>query len=875
VAFLSGWNKRIKLTIDKDQVDTANQTNFPVMVYISAASGIGDVDASCVFDELTQDANRKKIAVTSSDGTTELYVEIERWDDANEKAWLHVKVPSVSHTVDEILYLYYDKDHADNDTYVGDTTDAVTHNVWDEHFCYDDQTEILTEDGWKLFENLNQSEKVATLNQHTQEIEYKKPYRYISYDYMGDLVSIQKSQQLDLAVIPDHNMYVSERKSNWSKYNLRKAKDIFDIPVRYKKDGCWVGKKQDVFVLPSVVHEYGTTNQYSIGPIKEKRVPEVAIDMNVWVEFLGYFLSEGCTIYHGKGVRRKYAVTIAQSLSHPEYRNRIRTCLQNLPFKFHESDNGFTINNKQLASYTKQFGKDSKRYIPKHIKRLSKPQLKILFDALMLGDGAATGTSYSTISKALADDFQELLLKIGTAGNVYRYSNGRRTPIYTISVITGKKFGQLHPYIWNRDKTGRTACHKWITYNGKVYSVEVENHVIYVRRNGKGVWGGNCAVYHMAQDPNGDGADAIKDSTSNQNDMTPEGTMLTEDLVDGKVGKCLVFDGSNDCLIVSDNASMDFTGGLTVEAIIEGDGETIIAGQWDTEAGDGDERCFNLQINAAKKVQGVISPTGSATDVVSEGTTVVQAATWYHSVLMCDLSNQYIYLNGNQEDSDVSESIINSTNYLTIAAIKGNTGTTAAWRNGKIDEVRFSNINRSAPWIKATYHSLWDSLITFGAEEGPDGGTVTAEPLSGTLSLSGAVIGPMAVAADPLEAVGSISGVGVYIPRSQITGTLTLINSLKVGGTLTLINSLNVQVTGSVNLVNNLLQKIEGTLTIRNDIEERAKFNGTLNLINHILDAETQTRELLLVVILLQPQAMLILVDMLPPHQYIILMEVS
>ena len=134
MGWLSGWDKRIKLTIDKDVVDTAAQTNFPVMVYLSAASGIGDVDVSAVFDELTSNDNRKKIAVTSADGTTELYVEIERWDDANEKAWLHVKVPSVAYDADTILYLYYDADHADNDTYVGDTTDAVTHNVWDADF---------------------------------------------------------------------------------------------------------------------------------------------------------------------------------------------------------------------------------------------------------------------------------------------------------------------------------------------------------------------------------------------------------------------------------------------------------------------------------------------------------------------------------------------------------------------------------------------------------------------------------------------------------------------------------------------------------------------------------------------------------------------
>ena len=134
MGWLGTWAKRLKLTIDYSKIDGA-LSDFPVMVHLSAGSGIGDVDVSAVFDELGSDANRKKIAVTTSDGETQCYVEIERWDDASEKAWLHVKVPSVSDSADTVLYLYYDSAQADNTTYVGDTTDAVTHNVWDANFA--------------------------------------------------------------------------------------------------------------------------------------------------------------------------------------------------------------------------------------------------------------------------------------------------------------------------------------------------------------------------------------------------------------------------------------------------------------------------------------------------------------------------------------------------------------------------------------------------------------------------------------------------------------------------------------------------------------------------------------------------------------------
>jgi len=130
VALLTGWAKRIKITVDSGDIDSA-LSNFPTLVYLSTSSGYNNVDVSCIFDELESNDNRKKIAITISDGVTQCYVEIAKWDHANEKAWLWVKVPNVASGADTELWIYYDKTHADNDTYVGDPSDAVVHNVWD------------------------------------------------------------------------------------------------------------------------------------------------------------------------------------------------------------------------------------------------------------------------------------------------------------------------------------------------------------------------------------------------------------------------------------------------------------------------------------------------------------------------------------------------------------------------------------------------------------------------------------------------------------------------------------------------------------------------------------------------------------------------
>ena len=117
MGWLDGWDKRrIKFTVDKDKIDTADLEWFRVIVTLSPTHG------DCVFDELTSDANRFKIAFTKADGETQLYGEIEKWDDANESAIIHVSRDGwvISNTENTDFYMYYDIDHADNTTYIGD-----------------------------------------------------------------------------------------------------------------------------------------------------------------------------------------------------------------------------------------------------------------------------------------------------------------------------------------------------------------------------------------------------------------------------------------------------------------------------------------------------------------------------------------------------------------------------------------------------------------------------------------------------------------------------------------------------------------------------------------------------------------------------------
>ena len=132
---LPKWKHRVKLIIPHTLVDDT-LTNFPLLIRLGASVGRNSKDLTPVFDELGSNANRKKIAVTTSNGVTQCYVEIEEWDDANEQAWLWVKVPHLSSGTDTTLYLYYDKTQPDNNTFVGDPNSTPAETVWGNDYVF-------------------------------------------------------------------------------------------------------------------------------------------------------------------------------------------------------------------------------------------------------------------------------------------------------------------------------------------------------------------------------------------------------------------------------------------------------------------------------------------------------------------------------------------------------------------------------------------------------------------------------------------------------------------------------------------------------------------------------------------------------------------
>lgn len=118
MAWLGTWAKRREITISNTNID-GDLTHFPIPIFINSTSGTGNTDITDIFTEVG--ANSQKIAVTKSDGTTQIYVEIEKWDNGGSTAnlWASKSDLTVSSSASTTLYIYYDNAQSDNTTFVG------------------------------------------------------------------------------------------------------------------------------------------------------------------------------------------------------------------------------------------------------------------------------------------------------------------------------------------------------------------------------------------------------------------------------------------------------------------------------------------------------------------------------------------------------------------------------------------------------------------------------------------------------------------------------------------------------------------------------------------------------------------------------------
>ncbi|MDG7010771.1 MAG: hypothetical protein JRN57_01500 [Nitrososphaerota archaeon] len=362
--------------------------------------------------------------------------------------------------------------------------------------CYDEQTEVLTRAGWKRFGALGYHDEICTLNPTTDEVEYQRPEALVAFTHHKKLLSIQ-TKALDIVVTPDHNMYVQSRgdaRKRRNKFSFIKARDLGAQSV-VKRTGIWAGKEAERFTLPSV--EMGQVIGRT-GLVARTESGETEVPMDAWVAFMGIWLSGGGWAQEGQGCR----AAVARDVGGPT--DKAKELLQALPFEFHEDGHRFVSDDQRLCTYLRESGEAREKHVPRYVKELGPRQINIFLDWFSKGGAATTKDShrvFHTASRTLADDIQELLLKVGRVGTItHGRGRGEARAADHRADGSGSLF-EVHEQVRRLDSLIDRRKVKAISYGGTVYCATVKNHLMYVRRNGKPYWCGNTSMYWTRSSP--------------------------------------------------------------------------------------------------------------------------------------------------------------------------------------------------------------------------------------------------------------------------------------------------------------------------------------------------------------------------------------
>lgn len=343
--------------------------------------------------------------------------------------------------------------------------------------CLSDDSEILTENGWKGIGEIKVNDNCYSMNLDTNKMELTPIEAYAEREINENekLINI-KSQHLDITVTEGHEFHIRYRNTQakgtveerlHNSYNTITGNNLLE------------GHKE--FYIPLAA---------------ELETLEGASLTDDELTFIGWALTDGyLTPYN--------AQQISQSENPKKHANKIRELLNRLDFEYKE-----TYRKPSEAGYASKYGSivfyvhaSSIRHLVKYLNKkdfsylasLTRSQFKTLWDAMILGNGSHQ-TAKPNASKWLwmpykyqADTLQAMAIIRGFACNQAEETTKHGTKVYRLSIRDSRWMG-----LYLRDTRGAKVTSRTKKENEKVWCIKNRNSTLVVRRNGKTAIIGNC-----------------------------------------------------------------------------------------------------------------------------------------------------------------------------------------------------------------------------------------------------------------------------------------------------------------------------------------------------------------------------------------------
>jgi DNA-directed RNA polymerase beta subunit len=318
-------------------------------------------------------------------------------------------------------------------------------------FCLTPDHEVLTKtNGWITIDKLTTNHTLAIATDN-DELAYEKPSAMNVFHHTGEMYSV-KTKSIEYICTLNHKIYA--KPFGDENFNLFEAHELVGTKYYCKTNAQNMQRDVNLFTLPAFEHNH-----------------KKQIDMDLWLEFLGIYITEG-SIDNDNRVRistRKQYI-----------KNKLNKILTQIKFTFdiYSEDHYHITNQRNLSQYLALSGTDIKKYLPEFVWTLSQRQSRILLLSLLGSDNSLEcDIVYHTELECLSNDIQKLAIHCGWSSTKSMHEVMKTNIQYQINIIRDPKyFNEL---------VNHTTADEIIQFDGKVYCPTVSSGKFIIRKNGK------------------------------------------------------------------------------------------------------------------------------------------------------------------------------------------------------------------------------------------------------------------------------------------------------------------------------------------------------------------------------------------------------
>lgn len=353
--------------------------------------------------------------------------------------------------------------------------------------CHDEETEVLTEGGWKWFCELNGNDKLLSMDPSTRIAEYMEPIEILHVKYEGPMYLYERRCG-NFCVTPNHKMLWKRRRAKckvpWSDYYLERIDRINGTDRAIPRCFNWIGTDPGTYEIPS----FSSERKY----YKSKKVP-----IREWLDFLGWFCSEG-SFQMSAGLPSAIVITQREI----SVLRQLEKTLNSWGFDAKVYANGESpsvrVHERRLAHHLFEGGRYCwEKKIPRYVGQMTPELIEVFLQSYKEGDGYDKGGGREIIytsSEDIANELQILSHKAGMESTVCKRE--------LIGLAAPNGISGHDGFVVGRSKEGQDSHLKikrkhlqMIHYDGWVHCANVPpHHTLFTRRKGVCMWSGNSGV---------------------------------------------------------------------------------------------------------------------------------------------------------------------------------------------------------------------------------------------------------------------------------------------------------------------------------------------------------------------------------------------